>query len=53
MYCCDEHIDRAIDEMLDLHPLPPSIENVSDEEQLHLKCHFCDDRPIYCVKNPI
>jgi CxxH/CxxC protein (TIGR04129 family) len=48
---CDEHIELAIDIMVDEKELAPEINLLTDDEKLSTTCEFCQKNAIYIVSN--
>ncbi|PYZ96223.1 CxxH/CxxC protein [Alteribacter lacisalsi] len=48
-YCCKEHIDMAIEDIVDYYALPPIIDKLTEEEQLSTTCKYCSDKALYRV----
>jgi len=51
IYCCEEHIDLALDMYVDEHEVPPEMEKVEEEKKLSTSCEFCQNKAIYVVGN--
>ncbi|WP_332632452.1 CxxH/CxxC protein [Halalkalibacter flavus] len=49
-YACNEHIEVAIDMVVDEEELAPVVEKVeTSKEPLSTSCSFCDSAAIYSV----
>lgn len=48
---CGEHIDLAIDIMVDEQEIAPEISKISEEERLSTTCEYCKNNAIYVVAN--
>lgn len=48
---CDEHIDVAIDTIVDEHEIAPEIKVLTEEEKLSTTCEYCQKEAIYVVSN--
>jgi CxxH/CxxC protein (TIGR04129 family) len=48
MYCCEEHIELAIDMYVDEKELAPEIEKV---EELSTKCEMCGNPAVYIIRD--
>nr|WP_096437964.1 CxxH/CxxC protein [Alteribacter populi] len=48
-YCCEEHIDMAIEDIVDYYALPPKIDKLTDEKQLSTTCNYCSNNAFYQV----
>lgn len=51
IYCCAEHVDIAIDTIVNEHETFPILEQVSEEEKLSTACEYCKNTAIYMVAN--
>jgi len=51
IYSCAEHVDIAIDTVVNEHETFPILEQVSDEEKLSTTCEYCKNPAIYMVAN--
>lgn len=50
IYCCEEHVDLAIDTVVDEFETFPILSKIS-EEQLSTTCEYCQNPAIYVVAN--
>ncbi|KAA0546048.1 CxxH/CxxC protein [Bacillus sp. BGMRC 2118] len=48
---CHEHIELAIDIMVDKHETAPEIQALTEEEKLLTTCEYCQNNAIYVVAN--
>lgn len=48
-YACEEHIELALDMVVDEQELAPEINKVEPEKQLSTSCSFCENGAIYIV----
>ncbi|WP_332692328.1 CxxH/CxxC protein [Halalkalibacter lacteus] len=49
-YACDEHIELAIDMIIDERELAPIVEKIDENsEMLSTTCSFCENAAIYRV----
>lgn len=48
---CSEHIDLAIDIVVDEHEIAPEINKIPEEERLSTTCEYCKNNAIYVVAN--
>jgi CxxH/CxxC protein (TIGR04129 family) len=48
---CDEHIELAIDIMVDETEIAPEINLIKEEEKLSTTCEYCQKSAIYVVSN--
>ncbi|MCA1026612.1 CxxH/CxxC protein [Cytobacillus sp. FSL W7-1323] len=51
IYSCEEHIDIAIDTIVDEHETFPVLTKCAPEENLSTTCEFCPNPAIYMVAN--
>ena len=51
LYCCEEHVDMALDEVVYECETYPILTSVADEENLSTACEYCQNRAIYIVAN--
>ncbi|MEH7345872.1 CxxH/CxxC protein [Bacillus sp. JJ1532] len=51
IYSCDEHVDIAIDTIVDEYETFPMLTKISDEEKLSTPCEYCRNQAIYLVAN--
>nr|WP_244094275.1 CxxH/CxxC protein [Jeotgalibacillus salarius] len=49
--CCKEHVELALDVVVDETEEVPHLETVDNHEELSTKCEYCDGRAIYIVEN--
>lgn len=50
IYCCDEHVDIAIDSIVDEYETFPILTKV-DVDNLSTNCEYCQNRAVYIVAN--
>ncbi len=48
---CKEHIDIAIDTIVDEHEIAPEIKLLTENEKLSTSCEYCQEKAIYIVSN--
>ena len=51
IYACEEHIDIAIDTIVDDYETFPNLMKVTEEENLSTTCEYCQNKAIYVVAN--
>ncbi|GKU83857.1 CxxH/CxxC protein [Niallia sp. NCCP-28] len=51
IYSCAEHIDIAIDTIVNEHETFPILENLREGEKLSTTCGYCKNIAIYMVAN--
>lgn len=48
-YCCEEHVELALDIIVDETELAPVMEKLDEEKQLSTKCTFCEEQARYKI----
>ena len=51
IYCCKEHVELALDVVVDEYEVAPVLRELSDEEKLSTGCEYCDEMATYIVGN--
>ncbi|MYL34463.1 CxxH/CxxC protein [Pontibacillus yanchengensis] len=51
LYVCQEHVDKAMDVVVDEYETFPRLEPVDEEKSLSTACEYCGERSIYMVAN--
>lgn len=51
IYSCEEHIDIAIDTIVDDYETFPQLTKVTEEKRLSTTCEYCQNQAIYVVAN--
>lgn len=51
LYCCQEHVDRALDEVVYECETYPVLNAVTEEDKLSTPCEYCRNVAIYLVGN--
>ncbi|WP_433745954.1 CxxH/CxxC protein [Falsibacillus pallidus] len=51
IYCCKEHVELALDVIVDEYETAPVMKELSEEEQLSTTCEYCENTPVYLVAN--
>ncbi|MFT4414557.1 CxxH/CxxC protein [Fredinandcohnia humi] len=49
--CCEEHVELALDIIVDEHEVPPTMTKIEGENELSTTCEFCQNRAVYVVGN--
>lgn len=49
IYACEEHIELALDVVVDETEKPPIVNKLSDEKQLSTMCTYCKRNAMYEV----
>lgn len=50
IYCCEEHVDIALDTIVDEYETFPILSKIP-EDQLSTTCEYCEKRALYIVEN--
>ncbi|WP_141430709.1 CxxH/CxxC protein [Bacillus sp. 03113] len=51
IYCCAEHVDIAIDTVVDEYETFPRLEKIEEDEKLSTPCGYCENPAVYMVGN--
>ncbi|WP_445489216.1 CxxH/CxxC protein [Niallia sp. 03133] len=51
IYSCEEHIDIAIDTVVNEHETFPILEKIPEDKKLSTTCEYCKNTAIYMVAN--
>lgn len=51
LYCCQEHVDMALDEVVYECETYPQLTSITDQEQMTPICGYCRNQSIYMVSN--
>ncbi|AYV68712.1 CxxH/CxxC protein [Niallia circulans] len=51
IYSCAEHVDIAIDSVVNEYKTFPILEQISEEKKLSTTCEYCKNNAIYMVAN--
>ncbi|AXI38586.1 CxxH/CxxC protein [Bacillaceae bacterium ZC4] len=51
MYCCEDHIDLAIDMYVDQYEIAPNIQKIEFNHSLSTTCELCKKTAVYIVGN--
>lgn len=51
LYCCKEHVDRALDEVVYECETYPILTIIEEEKQLSTACEYCRNKAVYMVAN--
>ncbi|WP_445738835.1 CxxH/CxxC protein [Niallia sp. FSL R7-0271] len=51
IYSCEEHVDIAIDTIVNEYETFPSLEKIDEEKKLSTTCEYCKNNAIYIVAN--
>lgn len=50
IYCCEEHVEIALDEVVDEYETYPVLSKV-DVDNLSTSCEYCQNAAVYIVAN--
>ncbi|KGP73194.1 CxxH/CxxC protein [Pontibacillus yanchengensis] len=51
LYVCQEHVDKAMDVVVDEYETFPRLEKVDEDISLSTGCEYCGERSVYMVAN--
>lgn len=51
IFCCLEHVDLALDVVVDEYEVAPILKELSAEEKLSTTCEYCEKQAAYIVGN--
>jgi CxxH/CxxC protein (TIGR04129 family) len=51
IYCCIEHVELAMDIIVDEYEVAPKLEQLTAEQNLSTTCEYCDKTAEYIVAN--
>ena len=51
IYCCKEHVELALDIIVDEHETAPTLEQIEEELNLSTGCEYCESTASYIVGN--
>ncbi len=51
IYCCEEHVELALDVVVDEYEVAPVLKELSAEDKLSTRCEYCDKQAAYIVGN--
>ncbi|MCK0469817.1 CxxH/CxxC protein [Halalkalibacter sp. APA_J-10(15)] len=49
-YACEEHIELALDIVVDETEHPPIVDKIEQSQKLSTTCSFCKNEPVYTIK---
>lgn len=49
--CCLEHVELALDVIVDEYEVAPKLRELSEEEKLSTTCEYCQNKAVYVVGN--
>ena len=51
IYCCREHVELALDIIVDEHETAPVLEELKEDAKLSTGCEYCEKPAVYIVAN--
>ncbi|RIW31605.1 CxxH/CxxC protein [Bacillus salacetis] len=51
IYCCKEHVELAMDVIVDEYEVAPKLEQLKDTHGLSTTCEYCENEAEYIVAN--
>ncbi|MGD6967805.1 CxxH/CxxC protein [Rossellomorea vietnamensis] len=51
IYCCIEHVELAMDIIVDEYEVAPKLEQLTAQQNLSTTCEYCDKSAEYIVAN--
>ncbi|MDQ0176273.1 CxxH/CxxC protein [Bacillus chungangensis] len=51
IYCCKEHIELGLDDIVNKYETPPILQACKTEKELSTTCEYCEDKSAYIVTN--
>ncbi|MBS4196457.1 CxxH/CxxC protein [Lederbergia citri] len=51
IYCCKEHVELALDVIVDEYETFPILEEIKTEDGLSTPCEYCENPAAYIVGN--
>jgi CxxH/CxxC protein (TIGR04129 family) len=51
IYCCQEHVELALDVVVDEYETYPILSEIPKEKQLSTSCEYCRNMAVYMVGN--
>jgi CxxH/CxxC protein (TIGR04129 family) len=51
IYCCKEHVELAMDIIVDEYEVAPKLEQLTDSHDLSTTCEYCEQTAEYIVAN--
>lgn len=51
IYCCKEHVELAMDVIVDEYEVAPKLEQLTDNQDLSTTCEYCNNQAEYLVAN--
>ncbi|PLR96490.1 CxxH/CxxC protein [Bacillus sp. T33-2] len=51
IYCCEEHVEVALDEVVDEYETAPKLTRIDAVENKRSTCGYCEQLAVYIVAN--
>lgn len=51
IYCCEDHVELALDVIVDDYFIAPKLEKLEDPEKISTGCEYCEKPAVYVVAN--
>ncbi|WP_147536020.1 CxxH/CxxC protein [Bacillus marasmi] len=51
IYCCEEHVELALDVIVDDYMTSPTLEKIDEEKKISTTCEYCRNLAVYVVAN--
>ncbi|MFB6466473.1 CxxH/CxxC protein [Cytobacillus sp. Hz8] len=51
IYCCEEHVEIALDTIVDEYETFPNLSKIPEEKELSTACEYCQNPAVYVVAN--
>jgi CxxH/CxxC protein (TIGR04129 family) len=51
IYCCEEHVELALDVIVDEYETSPTLEKLEGPEKISTTCEYCRNTAVYVVGN--
>lgn len=51
MFCCEEHIELALDMYVDEKEKAPKLEKINEKDELSTTCELCEKQAVYVLED--
>jgi CxxH/CxxC protein (TIGR04129 family) len=51
IYCCEEHVELALDVIVDDYEIAPKLEKITNPDKISTACEYCEKSAVYMVAN--
>ncbi|MCD8503107.1 MAG: CxxH/CxxC protein [Bacillaceae bacterium] len=48
-FCCEEHVELALDSVVDEEEVAPTLEKLENKHHLSTNCFYCNEQAMYKV----